>query len=242
MNQSFSPLNFFPVKYLLSHLLDWRLTLRKAGQIRLVAFLAIIGLLLVPVPVLAHHPLGGEVPANAIQGFLSGLGHPVIGLDHLVFVIASGMLAAVIGRSLVIPVTFVVASLAGTGIHLISLDLPAPEFFISASVLLFGILLAMKNQPNQTVVSILAAVAGLFHGYAYGEAIVGAGMTPLVAYLLGFAFMQMVIAFAAYWVAQTVLKKATEASSLALRFAGFVICGVGGTFLSTLIVDTLFPA
>lgn len=210
-------------------------------QIGLVAFLAVMGLFFSSVPVLAHHPFGGETPSNAVEGFLSGLGHPVIGLDHLTFVIAAGLLAVLLNRGFIIPIAFVVASLAGTGIHLMSLDLPAPELFISASVLLFGILLAMKNQPNKTVAIVLAAVAGLFHGYAYGEAIVGAEMTPLVAYLLGFASIQTAIALVAYWAGRSVLKNATEPSGLALRFAGFVICGVGVTFLSTLIVETILP-
>lgn len=212
------------------------------GQLGLVAFLAIAGLFFTPIPVLAHHPFGGDTPANAIEGFLSGLGHPVIGLDHLTFVIAAGLLAAVMGRSLSVPVVFVVVSFAGTGVHLLGLDLPAAEFFIAASVLLFGILLAMKDQPNNRVVMVLAAVAGLFHGYAYGEAIVGAEMGPLAAYLLGFAFIQAAIAFAAYRVGQTILKHAAEPLGLSLRFAGFVICGVGATFLTTLFVDTIFPA
>lgn len=106
------------------------------------------GLLLASTPALAHHPFGGQTPTNAIQGFLSGMGHPVIGLDHLAFVITAGLLAAVMGRGLSIPIAFVVASLAGTGIHLMELDRPAPEFFISASVLLFSVLLGLKQQPH----------------------------------------------------------------------------------------------
>ena len=30
-----------------------------------------------PVPALAHHPMGGEAPAHAWQGVLSGIAHPV---------------------------------------------------------------------------------------------------------------------------------------------------------------------
>jgi urease accessory protein len=40
----------------------------------------------------------------------------------------------------------------------------------------------------------LAALAGLFHGYAYGEAVVGAGMDPIMAYLAGLCLIQMAIA------------------------------------------------
>lgn len=201
----------------------------------------ITGLLVSPLPVLAHHAMGGKTPTNGLTGFLSGLAHPLIGLDHLTFVIASGLLAALISGGFMIPIAFVLASLAGTGVHLISFDLPAPEFFISGSVLLFGILLAAKNHPHRLLTVGLAAAAGLFHGYAYGEAIVGAQMPPLVAYLLGFASVQMAIAFTAYGVGRSVLSKTPESPGLAFRFAGFAICGVGITFLSTVILKTLFP-
>ena len=33
-------------------------------------------------PAAAHHPMGGAMPATAMEGFLSGLGHPVIEPDH----------------------------------------------------------------------------------------------------------------------------------------------------------------
>lgn len=193
------------------------------------------GLWLTASPALAHHPFGGETPSNAIQGFLSGLGHPVVGPDHLAFVIASGLLAAVIGHGLRIPLGFVLASLAGTGIHLMGMDLPAPELWISFSVLLFGVLLALKAKPNVLIVVALAALAGVFHGYAYGEAIVGAEMTPLMAYLLGFAGIQMAIATASFGFAEW-LKAQSETAAMTLRFAGFTIAGVGAAFLSGVIM------
>lgn len=192
-------------------------------------------------PALAHHPLGGETPDSAIAAFLSGLGHPVIGIDHLAFVVASGLLAAAMGSGLLVPAGFVVASMFGTGIHLMSIDLPLPELVISASVLAFGVLLTLKTCPHESVVMGLAAIAGIFHGFAYGEAIFGAEMGPLMAYLLGFAAIQFAIAAAAWWLGKTILATLIEPSGLALRFAGFAICGVGLTFLSTLIVDSLFP-
>ena len=56
-------------------------------------------------PASAHHFMGGKVPSNFLTGFLSGLAHPVIGLDHFAFVVAVGLLAALLGRrGLVIPV------------------------------------------------------------------------------------------------------------------------------------------
>lgn len=198
------------------------------------SILAGLGLLLFAPAALAHHPLGGQLPSNFFEGFMSGVAHPVIGLDHFVFVIAAGLLAALSRQGLMIPIAFVIAGLAGTGIHLQSLDLPAPEFFISASVLLFGMLLALKKSPNWPIVAGLGAIAGLFHGYAYGEAIVGADMTPMVAYLTGFTVIQLVIALGASGIGRAVLK-GSQMPELPLRFAGFAIGGMGVTFLSAVI-------
>lgn len=205
----------------------------QSKQLSLVGIVT-AGLLLLATPALAHHPFGGETPMNAIQGFLSGLGHPVIGLDHLAFVIAAGLLAAAMHRAM-IPIAFVLAALAGTGGHLIGIDLPAPEFTISASVLIFGGLLAMKQQPSGWIVTMLAAMAGVFHGYAYGEAIIGADMTSLFAYLLGFTAIQLLISMSAYFIAAR-LSDGREKGMLNLRFAGFALAGVGGAFLSSVVL------
>jgi urease accessory protein len=42
------------------------------------------------------------------------------------------------------------------------------------------------------------------HGYAYGESIVGAEPTPLVAYLAGFTLIQLAIVLAAFAAARYV--------------------------------------
>ena len=46
------------------------------------------------------------------------------------------------------------------------------------------------------------ALSGIAHGYAYGEAIVGAEPTPLVAYLVGFTLVQLAIVSAGYAIAR----------------------------------------
>jgi urease accessory protein len=48
------------------------------------------------------------------EGFFSGMAHPVIGLDHLAFIIAAGLVGGLIKRGIIIPITFVVVSLGGT--------------------------------------------------------------------------------------------------------------------------------
>jgi len=184
-------------------------------------------------PALAHHPMGGKMPSTFFEGFMSGLAHPVIGLDHLAFIVVIGLFAALKPQGIFIPLSFVLSAMLGAGIHLLGATLPVVELIVSASILLFGVLLAIKNSPNLLVMIALSAVAGLFHGYAYGEAIFGAQTTALVAYLTGFTTIQLVISSAAFFIGQKVLKGDFGQVSPNLRSAGLVICGIGAALLAS---------
>ncbi|KPQ33401.1 MAG: urease accessory protein [Phormidesmis priestleyi Ana] len=198
--------------------------------------LGIVSLLLLSSPAFAHHPLDGRLPANMFEGLFSGLAHPVIGIDHLAFVIAAGLVGALMRRGIVIPIAFVLASLGGTGLHLWLFNLPAPEFMISVSILLFGLVLAVGKSLNLPAVAALGMMAGLFHGYAYGEAVVGADMTPLVAYLVGFATIQLSISLGAWVLGESLLKANAMKGQLHLRFMGFALCGVGAAVMSGVVL------
>ena len=192
--------------------------------------------LLAASPALAHHPSGGKLPSTFAEGFMSGIGHPVIGIDHLAFVVAIGLLAALSKKlGLLIPVAFVAATALGTVIHLQSINLPVPELIISASVLVMGIFLAQEKQVNWVIITALGAIAGIFHGYAYGESIVGAETTALGAYLLGFCSIQLIISAIAFYIGRSIIKSTKP--SLWLRFAGFTISGIGFAFVSNAILS-----
>ena len=184
-------------------------------------------------PALAHHPFESNTPTNFIQGFLSGLGHPIIGLDHFAFVVAVGLLAALFKkRSIVIPLAFALATALGAVIHLQSIDLPIAEVIIALSVTAIGAALALPTRFNLGLLTAFGSIAGIFHGWAYGEAIFGAEMTPLGAYLLGFVGIQLVVSAIAFYLGRLTVTNFEQNTSLALRFAGCVILGMGITFLS----------
>jgi urease accessory protein len=160
----------------------------------LLGTIALMGLMLMPPAAWAHHAMGGKLPSNVGEGFLAGLAHPVVGLDHLAFVIAIGLLAAGYRQGWQLPTVFVIAAMGGTGIHVGRFNLPIVEGVVAISVVTLGLLLALNLQPNWLILAGLAAGAGLFHGYAYGESIVGAEAAPLGAYLAGFSLIQWTIA------------------------------------------------
>jgi urease accessory protein len=199
--------------------------------------------LLMSAPALAHHPMGGKTPANFVEGFLSGLAHPVIEFDHFAFIVAVGLLAATKRQGILIAIAFVLSAMVGTGLHLTGFSLPGAELLISGSILLFGILLVLKDSPNTFLITVLAALAGVCHGYAYGEAIFGASMTPLLAYLLGFTAIQMAIATSVMILSQP-LARHQDGSQMPskMRSAGFVLCGIGTAFFSSKLINTILPA
>ncbi len=216
---------------------------KHSWRISLLAALTGTCLLLASTPALAHHMMGSRLPATFFEGFISGLAHPLIGFDHFAFIVSVGLLSATKRQGFLIPIAFVLTAMLGAGLHLMGLTLPGVELFVSGSILLFGLLLVLKDSLDTTIVIGLAAIAGVCHGYAYGESIFGAEMTPLVAYLAGFTAIQLIVAMFAFWVSKVViLKREPEQQSFAtLRSAGLVICGIGLSFLSSQIVSAIFP-
>ena len=196
-------------------------------SVRLVssAALAVVASLLAADSALAHHVMGGRTPSTFMEGLLSGLGHPIIGVDHAAFLVAIGVVVGVGGLNLLMPVIFVVASAIGVALHVRGIGLPGAEILVAASVIIVGAVIARKAALAPTVWGSFFALAGLFHGYAYGESIFGAERTPLIAYLVGLVIVQIVLAIGIALVSRRVVAGAT--ATLAPRLTGAVVVGIG---------------
>lgn len=183
-------------------------------------------------PAAAHHAMDGRLPTNWLEGFLSGLAHPVISIDHFAFVVAIGLLCAKQQRGALILAAFILSALVGTMLHLFQLDLPIVELAIAGSVVGLGALLLAAQPVSWLLLTALGIAAGVFHGYAYGEAIIGAEMTPLLAYLTGFSLMQYGVAWGALWLGRSVAHRSAAQFVAIARFAGLAIGAIGLLFLS----------
>jgi urease accessory protein len=190
---------------------------------------------------LAHHPLGGMTPTSVTEGFLSGLGHPVIGFDHLAFVIAVGLIAAFHRNRVVMPAAFVTGTIGGAALTLAAVTLPVAELVITGSVIVGGAVVMRGRVTDLRLAGGLAAGAGLFHGWAYGATIIGAEPTPILAYLAGFGLVQMAIAIGVAMLVHNVWK-AVDAEALQPRLAGAVVAGVGVTYMVEIVEGVIFPA
>ena len=123
-----------------------------------------IGVLL-PVPMFAHHATGGETPLTFVQGFVSGLAHPVIGLDHFLFLLTVGALAYSLKSPLryAAPVLFVLSALAGTSLHLVGFNLSSVEVLSALSLILGGGMVLLRRRMSALASSLFFVLAGMFH-------------------------------------------------------------------------------
>lgn len=108
--------------------------------------------------------------SHTATGFVDGLAHPLLGLDHLFAMIAIGLWAAQQGgRALwAVPAAFVGAMLLGGVLAWTGGVLPLVETAIAVSVLVLGVLIATRRQWAVTAGMVLSATFALFHGYAHG--------------------------------------------------------------------------
>jgi urease accessory protein len=132
--------------------------------------------------------------APVVRAALDGLLHPVLGLHHLAFILMVGLLAAPFARHGLLCASFVIATLVGCLLHLAAVPLPWIEGVIAASVILIGALVGRGRKLPAWLVAGLFLAAGLFHGFAYGESMVGAERAAVGAYLVAVSCSQLLIA------------------------------------------------
>jgi urease accessory protein len=131
-------------------------------------------------PALAH------TSAGATHGFTAGLLHPLVGLDHVLAMVAVGLWAGLVGGRAVWawPAAFVALMVVSALIALGGVAAPGAEFGIAASVVALGLLIALRLPLPLAAGAAICGAFAVFHGYAHGaELPAGAGAT---AYVVGF--------------------------------------------------------
>ena len=182
-------------------------------------------------PAFAHHPFGmveGQ-DLNALQGLISGIGHPLLGPDHLLFLLAIGFVG--LKRPLKWLIPLLAAGLLGSAISLL---IPLPEnlavyaeALVSLSLAIAGLVALGKISPL-----ILVPIISL-HGYVLGGAIIGAEPTPLAAYFLGLLISQGSLLLIITTYSRRLIDAIGDAG---LRTAAGIWIGVGAAFTWTTLV------
>lgn len=136
-------------------------------------------LMALPGAALAH-------PGHDAGSFGGGFAHPLGGADHVLAMVALGLLAAQAGgRALgLLPAAFVGAMLAGGAAGWAGLPFGAVEPVILASVIMLGALVAAAVRMPLWAMAAMAAIFGYAHGWAHGAE---GPAERLVAYFIGFA-------------------------------------------------------
>lgn len=190
-------------------------------------------------PALAHHPLGGLPMETLAHGLLSGVGHPILGFDHLFFVALMGVAAVFTGHKLLAPAAYIAAMLGGCALIYAGVTLPAVETVIVASLIVLGGIVLSGRALGLTPALVLFAGFGLFHGAAFGGSIAGQeggiGGAVLLGYFAGLGLVQYAIALAAGWTAERLLG-ITAPGAVNARLAGAMVAGVG-VFLALEMVE-----
>jgi urease accessory protein len=139
-----------------------------------------VALLLATLPALAH------VQEGQAAGFLTGLAHPVSGLDHVLAMVAVGLWGAQLGVPAIwlLPVTFPLVMAFGGFLGLVGIPLPGVETGVALSALALGLAVATSWRPPLAISALMVAAFAVFHGHAHGTEL-PAGQSGLT-YSIGF--------------------------------------------------------
>ncbi|GAA0412658.1 HupE/UreJ family protein [Cocleimonas flava] len=162
-------------------------------------------------------------------GFMSGFLHPMLGLDHVVAMVAVGLWGVFLGRPAIwiLPVVFPLVMAFGGALGVVGVPIPYIETGIALSGLVLGLAVAFAVRPPIWVAAVLVGAFAIFHGHAHGTELPNAA-NPLI-YSIGF-----VIGTGLLHLAGIAFGELTRWSwgKYVVRSGGVVIALVGLGFLS----------
>jgi urease accessory protein len=107
--------------------------------------------------------------------------------------------------------------------------LPWVEPAIALSIAVAAAVVGTHAKASPGALAALFVGAGVVHGYAYGESIVGAETQPLAAYIIGFGAIQYLLALGSGVALRIVVARDYLGETVARRMAG------GGLALAALL-------
>ncbi len=170
-------------------------------------------------------PAMAHTGADHIVGIASGFLHPFSGLDHLLAMVAIGLIAVQLGGPALwrLPIAFVAAMVAGAATAMTGVKAPLVETAILASVIIFGATLIANAKMPLTVAITGTASLAFFHGFAHGEE---GPAAAAFGYILGFVASTAIL-HATGIAACRHLSKYRKIATTALRIVGTLVMGAG---------------
>jgi len=169
------------------------------------------------------HILAGE------SGLSSGMTHPLFGLDHLLAMIAVGIISVQIGRKAIwlLPLTFVSVMVVGGILGILGIKLMGVEYGIAFSVIILGIAIALARKFPIIWAMIFVAIFALFHGHAHGEEL--PSIASPILYVLGFVFVTTLLHISGILIGH--YAKKTQITQKLLQGIGIAVSMIGVYFL-----------
>lgn len=188
---------------------------------RILARILAAAALVAAAPSLAHAHAGGD----HVHGFALGLAHPLGGLDHLLAMVAVGLVAARLGGRwiLLIPAAFVGSMALGGALGMAGQVLPSVESAIAVSLVVFGALALAGAALPGAAIAALAALAGFAHGSAHGAEL------DATASALGYAAGFLIATAALHGLG---VAAALRVKSALVRVAGAGVAAYGAALLA----------
>ena len=174
-------------------------------------------------------PLFAHTDVASLQGgFISGFTHPILGLDHVVAMVAVGLWGAFLGKPAIwiLPVVFPLVMAFGGALGVAGIDIPFIEAGIAFSGIVIGLAVAFAIRPPIWIAAVIVGTFAIFHGHAHGTELPNSA-NPLI-YSIGF-----VTGTGLLHLAGIVIGELTRWSwgKVAVRVAGAGIALIGLKFL-----------
>jgi len=185
----------------------------------------VLSALLLPAAlVTAATPALAHVDPVAHGSFAAGLTHPVFGADHVLAMVAVGLLAAILGgRALwALPAAFLGCMVLGYGIALAGVTLPLVEPMILLSVMALGLFVVLGARLPLAAAAAIVGLFGVAHGAAHGGELGAAG-----ALAFGAGFLVATAALHAAGIGLGVVAARTATGTVA-RVLGAAVAVAGG--------------
>jgi urease accessory protein len=186
-------------------------------------------LLIILVGLFLASPAMAHQAAGLVGGFSSGLMHPVLGLDHVIAMVAVGLWGAFLGRPAIwiLPIVFPMVMAFGGAMGVIGIPIPSVETGIAVSAIVLGAMVALALRPPIWVAAVIVGAFAIFHGHAHGTELPDAA-SPL-AFSLGFVIATGFLHLCG--IAFGILVR-WPAGQVAVRAGGGLIAAGGVAFLS----------
>ena len=145
-----------------------------------------------------------------------GFMHPLAGIDHVLAMIAIGVVAAQLGgRALwAVPLSFVATMTIAAVVGMVGLSLPGLEAATALSLVVLGLVILRRVKLPVVVATAMVAAFAVFHGYSHGLEMGDARSGA--AFALGFVSATALLHLAGIGLG---LLSARAASSRGMRFA-----------------------